>query len=36
MIENICWIWFSHYNKISWTTNKRLIYNSIETYSLMN
>jgi len=25
-IENICWIWFSLNNKISWTTNKRLIY----------
>jgi len=27
MIENICWISFSLNNKISWTTNRRLIYN---------
>jgi len=33
-IENICWIWFSLNNKISWTTNRRLIYSSTFRLSL--
>jgi len=34
MIENICWIWSSLNNKISWITNKRLIYSSTFRLSL--